>query len=182
VEGAPANGLFGISCSSVSFCAIAATEGRILTSSDPFVAPPPTPKTSGKDGNGKRRHRKVGPKRPRTKIARAPLAGIETRSKKVRARTFFYPRHHVHVSGFLCRLDGGAPKRCRSPKSYLVGLGRHVVRIRAIGRTGLQGPAAVARFKVCRPHSSGFCLGTPIARTRGRGGGERQDSDLRPPA
>jgi hypothetical protein len=163
VIGAPANALFGVSCSSISFCAIAAADGQILTSSDPFAsaATPAAPK--GKGGDGKRQHRKIAPKRPRTKIAHGPAIGIETRSAKVRVRTFFYARHHVQVSGFLCRLDGGAPKRCRSPKNYLVGLGRHVVRIRAIGRTGLKGPAAVVKFKVCRPHSKGFCLGTPIA-------------------
>ena len=120
------------------------------------------PPAKGKGGN-KKRHRKTGPKRPGTTIARPPLNGLEIETQTARVRTFFYGKHRVHVSGFLCGIDGGALVRCRSPKSYVVGLGHHVIRIRAIGRTGLKGPAAVARFQVCHPHTHGFCTGEPVS-------------------
>jgi hypothetical protein len=159
---APGNGMFGVSCPSISLCAVAAADGQLFTSSDPFALAPSTPGSGGSNGSTKKkRHRKLGPKRPGTTIAHPPLLGIETNAKKVRARTFFYARHHVRVAGFLCSIDGRKPKPCRSPKTFVVGLGRHVVRIQAIGQTGLRGPAAVARFKVCRPHTHGFCTGAP---------------------
>jgi hypothetical protein len=46
--------------------------------------------------------------------------------------------------------DGGPYRRCRSPLRYWVPVGRHVLRVRAIGLSGLRGPAAVARFVVER--------------------------------
>jgi hypothetical protein len=63
----------------------------------------------------------------------------------------FFARHRVKVDGFVCKLDRRPLKRCRSPKRYRhIGLGRHVFRVRAIGWTGLKGPAATSRFVVHR--------------------------------
>ncbi|HEV2727951.1 MAG TPA: hypothetical protein VGV34_06630, partial [Solirubrobacterales bacterium] len=96
------------------------------------------------------------PKRPRTTIALGPPPVLELAGRKLPARFRFYARKRVQVRGFLCRLDGRPLKRCRSPKTYRVGRGRHVFRVRAIGWTGLRGPAETYRFRVCRP------MGTPV--------------------
>lgn len=159
IEETQLNGTFGVSCPSINFCAIAGADGQIFTSTDPFVETQPTRKTTGK--KQKKRHRKR-PKRPRTTIARAPTNGLEIESKRVRVQTYFFARHRVQVRGFACGLDGRPLKRCRSPKSYRVGVGKHVIRVRAIGWTGLRGPAEVAQFEVCHPTFPPNCQGRPI--------------------
>lgn len=153
VEGDAANHLFGVSCPGNSLCGLAGNRGQIFTSDDPFAEPLPPVKKKGK-----KRTRK-GPKRPRTTIAQQPRAGVELSGGKYKARFRFFARKHVQVRGFVCKIDRRPVKRCRSPKSYRVGFGRHVLRVRAIGRTGLKGPPAVARFEVCRPGPLPFCLG-----------------------
>jgi hypothetical protein len=153
VDQTQANGMFGVSCPSVSFCAVAGAKGQILTSADPFAVTPVSVKAPGK---GKRKKR---PKRPRVTIARAPTNGIEIdRGAKAPVRIFFYARKHVQVRGFACKLDGLPVKRCRSPKRYRVGVGHHVFRVRAVGWTGLQGPPEVARFHVCHPTPYPNCM------------------------
>jgi hypothetical protein len=77
-------------------------------------------------------------------------------------RTFFFARKHVQVRGFVCALDGRPAKRCRSPKAYVAGIGKHVFRVRAIGWSGLKGPPAVARFEVCHPTDRSLCDGRPL--------------------
>jgi len=152
VEGGDANHMFGASCPSQGFCAISVNGGQIFTSTDPFVAPEP----SGKGNDDKKRKPRKGPKRPRTTIALGPPPALELAGRKLTVRFRFYARKRVQVRGFVCRLDGRPLKRCRSPKHYRVGLGRHVFRVRAIGWTGLKGPVETRRFRVCRP------MGTPV--------------------
>ena len=153
VDETQANGMFGASCPSVSFCALVGAKGQILTSNDPFVVAPAPVKATGK---GKKKKR---PKRPRVTIARPPLNGIEIDpGTKAPVRIFFYARKHVQVRGFACKLDGHSVKRCRSPKGYRVGVGHHVFRVRAIGWTGLEGPPEVARFRVCHPTPYPNCI------------------------
>jgi hypothetical protein len=66
----------------------------------------------------------------------------------VRARfRFFSPSPS---KGFECERDRGAYRPCHSPLRYWVKHGRHVLRVRAIGPTGLRGPAATKRFRVLR--------------------------------
>jgi hypothetical protein len=154
-----ANGMFGVSCPSASLCAVAA-KGQIFTSTDPFVVPPPTPKGTTK--KSKKKHKKR-PKRPRVTIARAPEPGVEINGSRVRVRALFFARKHVQVRGFACKLDGRPVKRCRSPKAYTVGIGKHVFRVRAIGWTGLRGPAEVARFEVCHPTFPPQCQGKSVS-------------------
>jgi putative hemolysin len=159
VDETEANGTFGVSCPSTTFCAIAGAKGQIFTSADPFVvAPTPAKKGTGA-GKGKKR-----PKRPRVTIARQPPGGIETEGSKVRARAFFYARKHVQVRGFSCKIDKRPARPCRSPRVFTVGIGKHVFRVRAIGWTGLKGPPEVARFKVCHPTTRSFCAGKPLPR------------------
>lgn len=123
---------------------MAGKEGQIFVGVDPFgeSAEPIKKKAS--------RHRKR-PKRPRTTIARSPDPGTEIHGHTVKALFRFFARHHAQVRGFVCTIDKRPLRRCRSPKGYRVGLGRHVFRVRAIGWTGLKGPAARYRFKVCHP-------------------------------
>jgi hypothetical protein len=103
--------------------------------------------------------KKGRPKRPRVTIARYPTNGIEIEpGSRVPVRIFFFVRKHVQVRGFSCKLDGHPVKRCRSPKSYRVGVGHHVFRVRAIGWTGLEGPSEVARFRVCHPTPYPNCI------------------------
>lgn len=148
VDETAANAMFGVSCPTVTLCAVAANEGQIFTSQDPFAEPAATPVKKGA-----KRHKKR-PKRPRTTIARAPNPTSSFAGRKFPARFRFFARNHVQVRGFVCKIDGQPLKRCRPPKDYRVGFGKHVFRVRAIGWTGLRGPAEVARFRVCHPVAS----------------------------
>jgi len=147
-----ANGTFGISCPSESLCAIAANEGQIFTSTDPFASSPSSPQATEPEKKKRRRYR---PKRPRAKIGAGPQPGVEITGRKATVRFLFFARRRAQVRGFLCKLDTRPAKRCRSPKTYRVGLGKHVFRVRAIGWTGLRGPVATWRFRVCHPVAHG---------------------------
>lgn len=154
------NGTFGVSCPTASFCAVVGALGTIYTSEDAFAATP-TPAKGGSQQGVKARKR---PKRPRVSIARAPF-GVEIDGKrsKVRLRTFFFAPQHVQVRGFSCRIDNRPAKRCRSPKVFTVGLGKHTFRVWAIGWTGLKGKVAFAKFEVCHPRTRGFdCRGKAL--------------------
>lgn len=134
----PLNGIFGVSCVSRSFCAIAAADGQIFTNDDPFGELTP----QRHDGGGGRR-----PRRPRTIISTARVR--ETLPKRSRTTKALFRFHaNGRVRRFLCSRDGGAFRRCHSPVRYRVGLGRHLFRVRAVGLTGLRGPVATKRFKV----------------------------------
>jgi hypothetical protein len=138
---APGNALFAVSCASASLCTAIGTEGRIFTSTDPFSAPDPP-------ARGK--HRKTLP-RPRTILVWAEnfWKRTSTRHRHVRARfRFFSPSQ---TKGFECKRDRGPYRRCHSPLRYWVKHGRHVLRVRAVGPTGLHGPAAIKRFRVYSP-------------------------------
>jgi hypothetical protein len=152
------NGIFGVSCPSVSLCAVAGAKGRIYTSTDPF-APPPPPTTPVNDGPKKNRKHK-GPKRPRVVIGARPPAGTETEARKAKVRFRFFAANRASVRGFVCKLDHRPMRPCRSPKSYRAGIGKHVFKVRAVGWTGYRGPVALAGFKVCHPTKIGaYCLG-----------------------
>ncbi len=155
------NGTFGVSCPTASFCAVVGASGTIYTSEDAFAATPagPTKRGSQKPAKGRKR-----PKRPRVTIARAPNGvEIEGGRHKVRLRTFFFAPKHVQVRGFACKIDDRPTKRCRSPKVFTVGLGKHVFRVWAIGWTGLKGKMAFVKFEVCHPRSRGIaCRGKPL--------------------
>jgi hypothetical protein len=141
-EGQPHNALFGASCASTSFCALVGSEGRIFTSTDPFSNPAPDPAT------GHRRHR--APRRPKTFVVFAERfwSISSTRRRRVRARFHFYSP--TRTMGFECRRDRGHYRRCHSPLRYWVKHGHHILRVRAIGPTGLRGPVAMKRFCVFR--------------------------------
>ncbi len=148
------NAMFAASCPSSSLCAVAASRGQILTNSAPF-AKAATPETTPRR---RKRH-----KRPRVKIAsllQSSRRQLENHRGKVWIR--FYSRDGAR--GFICKLDRGHFKPCRSPKRYPVKAGNHVFRVRAVGFTGLRGPMAIERFTVgdiCegRNHKTHPCSG-----------------------
>jgi hypothetical protein len=141
------NAMWGVSCPSVAFCAIAAGDGQVFTSGDPFVEAPVAAKKEGKKTPRK------GPRRPKTIIARRPQPLIEFAGRKLTIRFRFYAQHRAPVRGFLCKIDRRALKPCQSPKAYRVGIGRHHFRVRAIGWSGLKGPSERAWLRICRPLS-----------------------------
>jgi hypothetical protein len=136
----PWNGMFGVSCPSASLCAIAAAEGTVVTSTDPFA---------GQGTAGKKRRKRRHPKRPRTIIAKVDNWKFRTGKHRVRVRFRFFARSKVR--GFRCRLDRRSWRRCGSPRHYWVTKGRHAFRVRAIGPTGLRGPVASRHFKIHPP-------------------------------
>ena len=138
---APANHFFAVDCPTTAFCAIAANRGQLFTSTDPFAAPG----ESVRKESSRRRYR---PKRPKVQLAKMPPPRIATKRTPVTVRYRFFARNRAQVRGFLCKLDDRRAKRCRSPKNYRVGRGKHRFSVRAIGWTGLKGPAEVDRFEV----------------------------------
>ena len=127
---AEGNALFAASCPTTSLCVVAGARGQTFASEDPFAAPADPPK----------RHRRVrGRKRPRVKIASVQTPfGRQIRNGNGRVVIRFYARDRVRR--YLCKFDHRPFRRCRSPKRYPVGVGRHLFQVRGIGVTGLKGP------------------------------------------
>jgi hypothetical protein len=136
------NALFAASCASTSLCALVGANSRIFTATDPFAAPASSPK----GGTGKRTRR-----RPRTTLVFAEnfWRFSATRHRRVKARFRFYSREGAR--GFICKRDRSHWRRCHSPLRYWAPTGRHVLRVRAIGPTGLRGPVTGLRFVVTHP-------------------------------
>jgi hypothetical protein len=84
---------------------------------------------------------------PDTRITRHPKRRIRTAKQRVRVRFAF---RSEAGAAFACNLDGGARRRCHSPKSYRVPLGGHRFAVRARDVQGNVGPAAKFRFRVVR--------------------------------
>lgn len=140
------NGMFGVSCPLTTFCAIAAANGTVLTSIDPFEAAP-APVKAGRKARGR--------KRPRTILAHVDRKQVRTVKRRLRVRFRFYAIGRAR--GFLCKRDRHPYRPCSSPLAYWTGLGKHVFRVRAIGRTGLKGPVALDRFRIVSPDSKCPC-------------------------
>jgi hypothetical protein len=137
-EKQPWNALFGASCASTSLCALVGIKGRIFTATDPFSVPADPPGRKAR-------------LRPRTILVFAEhfWKGAITRHRRIRARFRFYSP--TRTRGFECKRNRGPYRPCSSPLRYWAGHGRHVLRVRAIGPTGLRGPAATKRFRVRGP-------------------------------
>jgi len=133
------NALFGASCASPSLCALVGANSRIFTATDPFAAPASAPGGS---------HHRQTRRRPHTHLifAEGFWRSSSTRHRHIKARFHFYSRDGAR--GFLCKRDRGPWRRCHSPLRYWVPIGRHILRVRAIGPTGLRGPIASLRFEV----------------------------------
>jgi hypothetical protein len=136
----PLNGLFGVSCVSISFCALVASDGRIYTNTDPFAEPSGPSKESN---TGKKKKR--GHKRPRVKVADLILPSPGSlREHRGRVIIRFFATGPVRR--FECKVNRAEYRTCRSPKYFHVAKkGTYAFRIRAVGKTGLRGPATVKR-------------------------------------
>ena len=135
----PLNGLFGVSCVSVSFCALVAADGQIFTSTDPFAEDSGPSKDS-------RKGRKRRPRRPRVTIADLHLPSrAALREHRARVMVRFFANGPVRR--FECRVNRRPYRTCRSPQHFRVAQeGTYAIRIRAVGKTGLRGPATVKRI------------------------------------
>ncbi len=152
LEGEANNALFGVSCGSPSLCVLVGSSGRIFTSTKPFPVG-----GAGPGASSPRRSHK-SPLRPRTFFRWKEMSwhGAVTRRRHVRADFHFYTR--TARKGFECSPDRGRWRRCRSPLRYWVGHGHHELRVRAIGPTGLRGPATKTKFKVGWPRRGGIVV------------------------
>jgi hypothetical protein len=141
------NALWSASCPSTAFCALVGANSRIFTSTAPFAATAGQPGGGGRGGRQQARH---APLRPQTFLVFAEhfWGGTVTRHRHRQARFHFYSP--TPTKGFECKRDRGPWRRCHSPLRYWVGIGHHILRVRAIGPTGLRGGAAIRRFQVSR--------------------------------
>jgi hypothetical protein len=140
----PLNALFSASCPTLTLCVLVGASGRIFTNTDPFAAAP-APGGGKPAGKGKRRR---APRRPRVTLVEADHFHSRIRGRRFKATFRFHANGRVR--GFVCKRDSGRYRHCRSPLRYWVPVGPHVLRVRAIGLTGLRGRPAVARFLVER--------------------------------
>jgi Ca2+-binding RTX toxin-like protein len=86
---------------------------------------------------------------PRTRILHRPHKVVFARKRRRRV-VFVFSSNEVG-SSFRCRLDHGRFRRCRSPRRYRVGKGRHVFRVYAVDAAGNRDRSpAVFRFRVRR--------------------------------
>jgi len=150
----PLNGLFGVSCVSVSFCALSGSDGRIYTSTGPFAAPRQPSKNPGAS-----RKKRRGRKRPRVRIADLLLPSPGAlRKHRGRVKVRFFSTGPVRR--FECRVNRQPYRPCRSPKTFRVAQkGTYAIRIRATGITGLHGPPAIKRVwtgKRCKKNGPCF--------------------------
>ena len=85
---------------------------------------------------------------PRVRFVAHP--GKVVRTKSPRRRVTFRFRADKGNATFSCRLDDRQFRACRSPRSYLVGAGRHVFAVRAAVPGRRFGPTTRFRFRVVR--------------------------------
>jgi hypothetical protein len=133
-----ANGAFGISCPTLTFCAVAAAEGQVVTSTDPFGDGP----TPAKLAPGKH-HR-----RPTVRLTHHPPRRLRIHGRRVRVRFRF--REIGQPRGFLCKLDRKRFRHCHSPRAYRVGLGWHAFRVKVFDPGGFDQTVTRFRFRVIR--------------------------------
>jgi hypothetical protein len=132
------NGVFGVSCPTRSFCAMGAAQGRVAFSTDPFG----DESTPAKLSPGKHQ------RRPTVKLTGHPRRRVAIDAGR-RARVRFRFREiGVRHAGFLCGLDRGRFGRCRSPKAYSVGPGRHAFRVKVFDPGGFDQTVTRFRFRV----------------------------------
>jgi Ca2+-binding RTX toxin-like protein len=103
------------------------------------ISQPPPERTRGRDRTP-----------PRTRIARHPRRLLLAPRRGPRTVAFRFLSNEAR-SVFRCRLDRRRATRCRSPRAYRVGPGRHVFRVAATDRAGnTDRSPAVFRFRVRR--------------------------------
>ncbi|HEX3562642.1 MAG TPA: Ig-like domain repeat protein [Solirubrobacterales bacterium] len=126
-SGALANGSYAFHVQATDTAGNTATATRLFAVNVPGPPPPPSPASP-----------------PDTTITKAP------KKKTTKRRPKFKFSSSQAGSSFQCRLDKGQFAACASPfKPPKLRLGKHVLRVRAIGPTGVADPApAVKKFKV----------------------------------
>jgi hypothetical protein len=142
------NGTFGISCPTMTLCVAIGQDSQVLTSTDPFVRDPVV--------GAKKRKSKL----PRVRITSHPPKRMDHR--KGGAKAVFAFRAIGRAARFLCKIDDRRWRRCRPPKRYRVGAGKHAFRVRAVARGGARGPKTSFHFRVGRliePPPVGSCRG-----------------------
>jgi photosystem II stability/assembly factor-like uncharacterized protein len=137
------NALFGVSCPNLELCVLVGVKGLVFTSTDPFAVTPPGSAKGQAPGSQRRLV-----KRPKAILVKADGFREMTRRQRLKVRFRFYAK--TKVQGFVCKRDQGRYRPCRSPQRYWVPLGRHVLRVRAVGPTGLRGPVARIHFEAIK--------------------------------
>ncbi len=146
------NGMFGISCPSLSLCVGVGAMEQIIFSRDPFA------RENAKDESRRS-------KRLRVTITHHPAKRVHPR--KGGARATFRFRATTKPVRFLCRLHGRRYRKCKSPRRYRLGEGAYSFKVRAIAEGGVKSPPATFNFRVgqltelppvgtCRPLPPGF--------------------------
>lgn len=108
------------------------------TEPEEAVPPPPQPPLRPRDTTP-----------PRTRVLRRPPRNVFIHARRRTVAVAFTSSEPG--SSFRCLLDRGGPRRCRSPRRYSVGLGRHVVAIYAVDAAGNRDRSpALVRFRVRR--------------------------------
>jgi hypothetical protein len=82
------------------------------------------------------------------RITRRPRRVVKVDGRRTTVRFRF--RAIGPAKGFLCKLGRARFSRCRSPKRYAVGIGRHAFRVKTLDPGGIDQTATVFRFRVVR--------------------------------
>jgi hypothetical protein len=154
------NALFSASCPAPEFCAVGGV-GKVLTSVDPSTPPTPQAPQGGGGSKGKKPNKdKVRPKRPRVILYSGVPDEVAIPAGKAFLQFRFHVKRRFQVRGSVCSFGHQKLHRCRSPRHFRVGPGRYRFRVRAVGWTGLRGPAAEQHLRVC--HRPGVVVGTLV--------------------
>ncbi|HEY5942699.1 MAG TPA: hypothetical protein VIT89_07560 [Solirubrobacterales bacterium] len=86
---------------------------------------------------------------PTTKLGVHPGPRVKTKQAKLKVK-FGFSSPNVPTATFQCKLDKGAYKACKSPKSFKVKPGRHKFSVRAVGPGGTDATPATFKFKVIK--------------------------------
>ncbi len=131
------DGLFAVSCPSEALCVAGGGFGQIASSTNPFEAPttPPPPPMSR-------------PKRPRTLLLGRHHRRLRLKGGRKTIGVRFQFTANGAFSGFRCRLDGGRPRSCRSPKAFQLSRGKHVFSVQALGPGGADRTPEAARVEI----------------------------------
>ncbi len=85
---------------------------------------------------------------PNTKLGVHPGPRVTTKQAKLKVKFGF--SSNVAGATFQCKLDKGAYKACKSPKSFKVKPGKHSFSVRAVGPGGTDATPVTFKFKVIK--------------------------------
>jgi len=135
--GQPASGLFDVSCPSFDLCVAVGESSQVASSTDPFAVPAQAPPAEP-----------ARPPRPRTVIFGKHFRRLRLKGGKRKAGIRFHFTANGRFTGFQCKLDSQPFRRCNDAKSYALGLGRHVFKVRAVGPGGVDRSPGMIRVRV----------------------------------